>query len=157
MTYLKTCPACGVEFETDNDKKVYCCVKCRRRAKYKPKPRVKECPICGKVFSPEKNSVKYCSDACRKIGYGRSKETNAVLLKRETRLCPVCGGEIPPPSANNKERKYCSRKCGKKANRDKSLLLPAPQKPKFKSIAEIDAEAKAAGMTFGEYVAKMRG
>lgn len=157
MKYLKTCPGCMREFETENDRKVWCSIKCRDRARYKPKEHAaKECAVCGNCFVPKQNAERYCSDACREIGRSFKKEPFEQQLV-ELRLCPVCGGEIPPPSANNIERKYCSRKCGKKANRDKSLLLPEAKKPKHKSIAEIAAEAKAAGMTYGEYVVKMRG
>lgn len=76
--------------------------------------------------------------------------------------CPVCGKLF----AANINQIFCGRKCQAKHYRDTSTnsknseqnrTSKKKRKKKGKSITELAVEARKAGMTYGQYVAKIEG
>jgi len=70
---IKICKYCGKEFETKNNRKIYCCSKCRYKSKNKKlRDKKKEniinvlCAYCGKDFILKRNNQKYCNVMCRR-------------------------------------------------------------------------------------------
>ena len=74
---------------------------------------------------------------------------------REIRKCKICGREF---IAKRKNQIYCDKSCTAKAGvlatkeRRKAKAAAEKSKPK-RSISDINEEARAAGMTYGQYVA----
>lgn len=60
--------------------------------------------------------------------------------------CVVCGNEF---TAGNKKAKYCSRSCQMKLVNN-GYRMPK-RKREEKTIEEWNAEARAAGMSYGQY------
>ena len=81
----------------------------------------------------------------------------------DKRKCEHCGKEYIPKRVN---AKYCSRECSKKADRINSMEWYREWREKKKQqeemkkagknqeLARINAAAREAGMTYGEYVSK---
>ena len=65
-------------------------------------------------------------------------------------VCQICGKEFV---TKNPHAKYCSKKCSNDSYKIRPKTIE--KKVKKKSIAEIDAEARNAHMTYGKYVAMM--
>ena len=87
-----SCALCGVEFETEENAKHYCSVKCRRRANAK---RAREqrgllrrftCAWCGNEFLSTRKR-KYCKADCRLMANGkilpRTKKTEKPKMTLE--------------------------------------------------------------------------
>lgn len=74
--------------------------------------------------------------------------------------CPICGETF---WQKKKAQMYCSRKCGNIANRrqDEADLEAIQEiceaKKPAKSLSQIAAEARAAWMTYGQYMARCGG
>lgn len=74
--------------------------------------------------------------------------------------CPICGGTF---WQKKKTQMYCSRKCGTIARRrqDEADLAEIQEmrdsKKPAKSLSQIAAEARAAGMSYGQYMAMYGG
>lgn len=81
------------------------------------------------------------------------------MKNKETRECVICKKLFIPNVAN---QIYCNKQCGIKAlsERRKSVKIENEGKPKNKkpkmSVAEIAVAARAAGMSYGQYVEKMK-
>lgn len=78
---------------------------------------------------------------------------------REERKCVYCG---MPYIATRRNAKYCSDICRRietlrnaKVLRDKAKDEKAMKMAKQRSIIDLAKEAKNAGLTYGQYVAKM--
>lgn len=78
-----------------------------------------------------------------------------------TKICRCCGAEFD--TAGNVQ--YCSDKCRKAILRKRAAAYKSspnpkgpkePPKPPDKSLSLVVAEAKAAGMSYGRYVAAMK-
>ena len=73
-----------------------------------------------------------------------------------TKACIVCGKNYV---TKNMHAKYCSKECYqslyKSIYNERRETSKKQKKKQGMSIAEIDAEAKKAGMTYGKYVVKM--
>lgn len=74
-------------------------------------------------------------------------------------ICPQCGGTFIK-KCRGKQR-FCSAKCrGKYKNAEKTYLEKTANKSKKSaagsSIAEVSRLARAANMTYGQYVATMK-
>ena len=71
--------------------------------------------------------------------------------------CEMCGGSFP---ASRRSVKYCSDPCRKEANRKhaaertKSPYEKKEKEMKMDRISEINALARAEGLTYGKYVAR---
>lgn len=134
------------------------------------------CKICGKEFEGRTANATMCSAECRRINNNRrcvesqrkrrqlKKERIAAGLeegpkprkkpeKRWTkpvykkRNCQRCGQLFQP---EHPKHKYCSDRC-----RNPKRAVPVEEKEKPMSpLARLNAEARAHGMRYGEYVAK---
>lgn len=71
------CPVCGKEFERTNSRKVYCCRRCKEKARRTRKNKTAEnnetkiCIVCGKEFETNQPKTVCCSPECK---YERQKE-----------------------------------------------------------------------------------
>lgn len=117
------------------------------------------CINCGDHFKIKfRSNEKYCSKKCSQQYY-RSNN-------KEPRICVICGKELPPRRVS-----YCSDECRRKgqiswlANRHKEEYKKpeAETKPKKKKrtklkkgerLQDINALARAEGLTYGQYCAK---
>lgn len=76
-------------------------------------------------------------------------------------ICQECGAVIPQ---TDKRRRYCDScvhthklaAAKRRAEEHKAKKESVQPKPVVKSIAEIQREARAAGMSYGQYVASLR-
>lgn len=89
--HIKNCKYCGKEFETSNDRKIYCSDVCSqkygrenfkdRREKYKVDHKKEEyrnvCPVCGNQYVSNTPQQIYCSFKCK--DYQNKKERKAKL------------------------------------------------------------------------------
>lgn len=117
-----------------------------------------KCINCGKEFKIKfRSNEKYCSVECGQQFY-RNKN-------KEQRFCIVCGKELPP-----RRRSYCSDECRHKGiiawqmeqHKEEYKKPKAEEKPKRKrgrpkkmpSLSDINALARAEGLTYGQYCAK---
>lgn len=121
------------------------------------------CVICGKKFIGASKSGKYCSSTCKQIGLKRVqaewREKRKITLKPIK--CKACGKKFTPINARSA---YCSRSCyenekRKRAcerakNRRNEIRKIKINKSNQQMITEIALEARKAGMSYGQYVAK---
>ena len=127
------------------------------------KPMKKICVICGKEFITTNKQKKSCSHVCQdelsrqttRKWYEAHKRGNAKqdLPKRRCLYC----GELYHP--NRSDQLYCSRECRQK-DYSKQRKWDRPKKKRIRkvtknndSITDIAKLARAAGMTYGQYVA----
>ena len=105
-----------------------------------------KCMICGEESGGRRQ---ICSEECRAKRRRRLYIENAKtsLFIRE---CAVCGKEF---TTNNPLKDTCNKKCAMKyANRNaKPKRIKQIEQPKL-SIAEVNAEARKQGLTYGQYV-----
>jgi hypothetical protein len=100
----KVCGQCGGAFTDRKWNSVYCSVRCRYRATYKPAPRmVVACEQCGTSLSGKRSDARFCSIECATVN--RSARLTAALLANR-RPCIHCGEPIPLHA-----RRFCSRTC----------------------------------------------
>lgn len=77
---------------------------------------------------------------------------------REVKKCAICGRCF---ITNKMKVVCCSPECQKKRNKQlqnearRKYVSQKEPKKKTKTLAELSVEARAAGMTYGQYVAKM--
>ena len=145
----KYCLYCGKAFTPTNNRQMFCCKECltkgtrdkiarirkerREKREEKQKREVKPiaCELCGKMFMPKNNMAKYCGEDCRrKAAYERIK-----VYREENR----------EKFAGYREEARSQRK-RKKDEKKKSMH----------SIDKIAADARAAGMSYGKYMAMKR-
>lgn len=137
----------------------------------------KRCGICGNLFidrSPGENR-KYCSKECRRKANAmavkaRNDKANAEKRKK---ICRWCQKEFWDDSKMN-QRRYCSEECSHQASKEKQKAWHAqnrkkpfggyrksePKPTQEKGISsmtmeEVQRAARAAGMSYGKYVAMM--
>lgn len=104
-----------------------------------------KCKNCGKEFNAKNSQQLYCGSYCqRAAAYGRHK-----IKKPEVKaICPICGNTYIKLTGR---QKYCSVECREKSMRKGQSY---EQKPKrLDRISRLVAEARAAGMTYGQYQA----
>lgn len=130
----------------------------------------KKCIICGKSLAMKHGLRVVCSAECKKI---RDRQTS-MAWQREHRkprkefefVCAICGNTF---ITNKPNKKTCSAECkkiySKKAQKEaeerhrqkqKEMLEEQKNKPKKKSLAGFNEEARAIGMTYGQYDAYLR-
>lgn len=126
----------------------------------------RECATCGKVFMPKLSINVCCSEECqRERALKISREYNRKKVKNTLHIfkCAVCGNAFETVKPN---RKTCSADCKKiyekreakerqKRHYEKKKQETKKRK-KVKSLAEFNAEARAMGMTYGEYSEYLR-
>ena len=105
-----------------------------------------KCLCCGKEFVREHNAQKHCSAKCR-IAWNTSKEAKAKYnIKMYT--CSWCGITFESPQ----KKKYCSDECRVLSYKGKRKK---PKRQTALSIQEVSKLAREAGLSYGQYVAKM--
>ena len=109
----------------------------------------KICPFCQREFVPENSATVYCSVECRK---GMRRKRSMDERKNRTLICKYCGKSF----VSDWKRKYCSEECCKKANGGmKTADMPkSVKKESMSTLAQINELARAAGMNYGQYVAR---
>ena len=101
----------------------------------------KECARCGNQFQTNRNAKKFCSQQCR-IAY-------TYYGKKQTEWeCASCGKMF----YSERKRKYCKPDCYRE-NYHRPTSDRKVSKPK-RSLAEINAAAKAEGLSYGQYMVK---
>ncbi|MBR5584096.1 MAG: hypothetical protein IKW21_06170 [Lachnospiraceae bacterium] len=128
---------------------------------------VKTCVECGKVFITNKGNRLTCSKECAALRvklYTETKYAKARAATRErigTKICLICGKEFSP---NQPAKVCCSPECQRERDRErvrasnKSIQQRNKKiKSSEKQINDINAKAKAMGMTYGQYVAYIEG
>ena len=74
-----------------------------------------------------------------------------MAAKEHKRVCQYCGKEF---ISQNPHAKYCCEKCRREYYKSKPKPV-VENEVKKKTLAEINEEARNAGMTYGKYVLKM--
>lgn len=119
-----------------------------------------KCINCGKEFKIKfRSNEKYCSTECCQEFY-RNKN-------KEQRFCLICGKELPA-----RRRSYCSDECRRKGiiafsmekhkeeyKKPKAEVVEKPRRKrgrpkKGQRLQDINALARAEGLTYGQYCAK---
>ena len=76
-----------------------------------------------------------------------------------SRKCEICGEVFNRISYN---QRYCSEKCKREANilrsreKRRTEKLNAQTKTKQETLSEVAARARAAGMTYGQYMVSLK-
>lgn len=177
----KHCKVCGRLFKPVYPTQSVCGMKCYNLAKagiilvnaekIHVKTEKKKCAYCGKEFDA-KPSQRYCCDRCADRGYQENRRKRLALTStryidkpesERTKTCPICGKKFV---AKTPSKVFCSSTCRdkhakkRKAQYDynKGVALEKPyvkHKPKHDShIEDINAVAKAHGMTYGKWQAQ---
>lgn len=114
----------------------------------------RNCEECGKEFEAKVAAQRYCCQKCRDIRYARIRGTGV----EKTLTCEWCGKQFQ----SARKKKYCSKQCRSSFNSsipDYIDVVPKRKKTKSKkenSLAKINALAKQAGLSYGQYVALNR-
>lgn len=138
------CKICGKEFEKKyHTRQLYCSEECAKKARYERDWKKKHngksiCVFCGKEFVKKTPSV-YCSPECK-----RSFLEDTILKA----TCKVCGKKFTPTPHL---KKFCSETCRELALHHK-IEIARNLVAKEKSLAEINALARANGLSYGKYV-----
>ena len=127
---------------------------------------IRECCICGIQFATKVSNKITCSQKCaekRRRQYMDELNARAREATRErlgTKICAICGKEFAP---NHPAKICCSPGCQKERDRELVRSNGYAKKTKFQqvdkaqAINDINAKAKAMGMTYGQYVAYIEG
>lgn len=127
---------------------------------------MKICRVCGKSFYPGQSHKSIC-DQCRKKITDKYDAFKRSGSKNPTH-CIICGKKIEP-HGSQKKKYTCGTECAyymkfiaswkcqqRKKERDIINLRSAAVKP-IKRLDQNIAAAKAAGLSYGIYMAKKRG
>lgn len=155
----KTCEHCGKAYVSTRCTQKYCSDKCRSTANNRIislqrttwQPSTQACEWCGEPFVAIRYNQKCCTRECAYELY------KARVYKTEkTCICGYCEKEFK----TMRKRTYCSSECRIAANGQKQRVadrkLKAKRdksKPKF-TLAQVNAMARAEGLTYGQYMAK---
>lgn len=137
---IKVCLMCGASFEVDEldknrNRRKYCGEECAAKAAYQRKKDYAlngkkmfnvECEICGKIFVTCYSQKVTCSPECK---HERAKKM-AIGWNRARREA-ILNGTRPAP------------------NRKK------PKQKKVATVEEIQKKAREAGMSYGQYMARL--
>ena len=128
---------------------------------------IRECSECGRPFISNVASKKTCSKACsearrlKKVEEKNAKARAATLERIGVKICLTCGKEFTP---NHPAKVCCSPECQKirerqlvKASWKKEAQREKEIKSSEKAISDINAKAKAMGLSYGQYVARYGG
>lgn len=130
---------------------------------------MKQCRICGRIFEPFPSNRQLCSDGCVAESIRRNSKKQQETKKQRNRerlgirICLECGKEFAPrsgtqvccgPVCQDTRTKVLARNW-KDMQREKEQAEKAAKKKRKKAetLAEINAKARAAGMTYGKYMA----
>ena len=171
---IKTCVICGKEFEGNTQAK-YCskeCISVSRKMRSKPAEiRKVTCVVCGEEFETTSHCKNVCSEKCKRkknsmrcVNYQRRKREERKALgiekpkkerkkperrkwqpaKYKPRKCVKCGKEYTPYCAR---QKYCSDLCRYPVIAKKY----AQEKKELTGLAKDNAEARANGLSYGQW------
>ncbi len=129
---------------------------------------VRECSECGRPYISNVASKLTCSKECSEIRRLRRVEEKNARARAATRerlgvkICATCGKEFSP---NHPSKVCCSPVCQRERERKMaregwaSFKQTKAKKPKTseQQIIDINAKAKAMGMSYGQYVARYGG
>lgn len=138
---MKICKHCGKEFASNKNAQKFCNPICRatyfKDKKRKTDMSERECMQCGKKFIPKVYNQQFCSLECKNF-------------KRD-RYCIYCGKKL---TAN--KSKYCSVKCKNEYNKQGGCIVihKGRKQKKTNALADLNAKARAEGLTYGQYMAK---
>lgn len=104
------------------------------------------CPVCQEEFVTDRNAQVYCSARCRRRMEAKKKRDSKPTIRTFT--CDWCGKEF----LSDRRKKYCSKECRFRANGRGPKKKKVPPKMSLEEIARASREA---GLTYGQYVAKM--
>lgn len=152
---LIVCKGCGKEFTSSNNKKRYCSKECSGRAYPK-----KVCKECGKEFTPEAHNQLFCTKECR-IEYNNTQRRGYPAGVFEKK-CQQCGKLF---TTKKFTKSFCSKRCGgiyynhfTHEHSDEMTAAEKVKKAKYEAasgaLVDTAVEAREAGMSYGEYVAK---
>ena len=132
----KACAVCGSIFTPINGMQKYCSRECARTGgNRRRKPGATNiCRTCGKEFKPSAQFKNYCSAECRDY-----------VVREYKHECPVCGTIFKA----SQYKVYCSEDC-----RIEWAKQTSPEKPKearTSTINDINAKARALGISYGQY------
>lgn len=108
---------------------------------------VLKCLGCGTNFVRKKSAQKYCSAKCRKKQYTKP---HVIEKYKQPKMfeCAWCGIFF---ETDHKED-YCSEECRIKAGNRKNRRRKSQKTIKLEQVAKL---AREAGLSYGQYVAKM--
>ena len=105
----------------------------------------KKCEWCEKEFTTKHNAQKFCNANCNRKAQN-AKQYNAIKVC----VCACCEKEF----TTLRRRTYCSDECRLFADgRGKKERKKQKAAPKL-TLAEVNARARAEGLTYAQYVAK---
>jgi hypothetical protein len=110
--------------------------------------KTKICPLCQNEFVTGQNAQVYCSARCRRGMYAKQRREKQSSRKF---TCAYCGVIFEA----DKKRKYCCEDCRLKMN-GRRLAKPKARKKASLSLEQVAKLSREAGMSYGEYVQKMR-
>lgn len=128
----------------------------------------KVCQVCGKPFIAGQKRAMFCSEPCREINKQEKYEEHKRNVQKKrleekekiVKKCPICGKEFHPERITGV---YCSKECAGIGNCQKACAASRrqrerealkPKKKKLDNITEIQRKAQAAGLSYGQYIAK---
>ena len=101
QSYTFRCEFCGEEFETYNNRQVFCCRDCAYESAKEKRKKGKSdapygygiCRVCGKRFEKKNSTHKYCSSSCSEKAK-RKKQYEEFKSGEESRVEGVRGKSI---------------------------------------------------------------
>lgn len=115
------------------------------------------CKHCNKMFVPKNNFQKYCSGECY---YAEAKYRQTESYKKldiPERECVVCGRKFTP--LYRQKTIFCTDVCKRKRqleqqkeSRERAKTNALETKKRMSSLAEINQQARALGISYGQYV-----
>lgn len=81
----KHCVFCQIQIK-DNDNKLFCNLKCRKKYFQYKKPKKKECSFCKKLFLSVNVTSKFCSRSCANKEYWQKQRTEQKTKSVKTKL-----------------------------------------------------------------------
>ena len=132
---------------------------------------IKQCRHCGGDFEISENNFRekkkeYCSDKCRNRAREVRKKSGP---KQYEKVCQECGKEY---MGKRYDSVTCSAECNNERNKrrvrengafyrakyraERMLQKEKPKPKKHDSIEEVQAKARAMGLSYGRYIAYMQ-
>ena len=163
---MKRCIICGKEFKPKLKTQITCSEECRqervrqtsreymrRKASTKQSPIYeRRCEECGKLFTTTLKNKVACSYECQTERTRRkSREWHREHPKEEktyTKTCPVCGTKYDVELRRRNREHMANERAEIRARRKPEKLTS------HEALADAAVEARAAGMTYGQWQAR---
>lgn len=132
---------------------------------------IKQCKYCGNDFEVDESNQyekrkEYCSDICRSRARHKRKKDGPAGYEK---ICQECGkayiakrcdSVTCSPECNTERNKRRVRENGAfyraKYRAERMLQKEKPKPKKHDSIEEVQAKARAMGLSYGRYIAYMQ-